>query len=275
MDIFESLENLPVSESCFEDIISIVEEYINEIYNQVVKRHGKPEYDESTGKPLNKAATLLNKFGQIQKKDEENEIEKEKGRKGGKTSSTFNYTYGENPPFTPEAGRVYDRRMLTKQDKNDSNYHTSASLNDQGERAFVNGKEFNKDTPEREQLNTGRGMVKHAKNLEKRGENSEKIVDYYTKGYTKKIAPLQNKLEQSKQEQKESQKYREERNKNTKWDPEYDDAPDIENAADDSYEDGLYSQEQGILQDAIRHAKKGSSRIYQTLKRREAAKQEK
>ena len=31
MDIFESLENLPVSEECFEDIISIVEEYINEI----------------------------------------------------------------------------------------------------------------------------------------------------------------------------------------------------------------------------------------------------
>ena len=30
MDIFESLENLPVSESCFEDIISIVEEIISE-----------------------------------------------------------------------------------------------------------------------------------------------------------------------------------------------------------------------------------------------------
>ena len=31
MDIFESLENLPVSESCFDDIIGLVEEYINEI----------------------------------------------------------------------------------------------------------------------------------------------------------------------------------------------------------------------------------------------------
>ena len=30
MDIFESLENLPVSEACFEDIISIVEEYLSE-----------------------------------------------------------------------------------------------------------------------------------------------------------------------------------------------------------------------------------------------------
>ena len=30
MDIFESLENLPVSEACFENIIGLVEEYINE-----------------------------------------------------------------------------------------------------------------------------------------------------------------------------------------------------------------------------------------------------
>ena len=31
MDIFESLENLNVSEECFDDIIGIVEEYINEL----------------------------------------------------------------------------------------------------------------------------------------------------------------------------------------------------------------------------------------------------
>ena len=30
MDIFESLENLQVSEACFEDIIGLVEEHINE-----------------------------------------------------------------------------------------------------------------------------------------------------------------------------------------------------------------------------------------------------
>lgn len=30
MDIFESLENLEVSESCFDDIMSMVEECINE-----------------------------------------------------------------------------------------------------------------------------------------------------------------------------------------------------------------------------------------------------
>ena len=40
MDIFESLENLPVSEECFEDIIGLVEELILErnIYNKDKKR---------------------------------------------------------------------------------------------------------------------------------------------------------------------------------------------------------------------------------------------
>lgn len=41
MDIFESLENLSISEECFNDIISIVEEYINELSN---KNYTIPEY---------------------------------------------------------------------------------------------------------------------------------------------------------------------------------------------------------------------------------------
>ena len=31
MDIFESLENLPISETCFNDIIRLAEEFINEV----------------------------------------------------------------------------------------------------------------------------------------------------------------------------------------------------------------------------------------------------
>ena len=38
MDIFESLENLNVSEGCFEDIIKIVEEYINELKNSTIEK---------------------------------------------------------------------------------------------------------------------------------------------------------------------------------------------------------------------------------------------
>ena len=41
MDIFESLENLPVSEACFEDIIGIVEEYIQEKSDWTVKKWRK------------------------------------------------------------------------------------------------------------------------------------------------------------------------------------------------------------------------------------------
>ena len=35
MDIFESLENLPVSEECFDEIMGIVEEIINEVSDRI------------------------------------------------------------------------------------------------------------------------------------------------------------------------------------------------------------------------------------------------
>ena len=37
MDIFESLENLQVSEGCFDEIMGIVEEYINELHPDTIK----------------------------------------------------------------------------------------------------------------------------------------------------------------------------------------------------------------------------------------------
>lgn len=39
MDIFESLENLNVSEECFEDIVGLVEEYINEVSDEWKQMH--------------------------------------------------------------------------------------------------------------------------------------------------------------------------------------------------------------------------------------------
>ena len=53
MDIFESLENLPVSEGCFEDIIGIVEEYINELKNQTVADVYNKRYDQYKNATLN------------------------------------------------------------------------------------------------------------------------------------------------------------------------------------------------------------------------------
>lgn len=41
MDIFEQLENLNVSEECFDDILGIVEEYINEVSVNMWKRAAK------------------------------------------------------------------------------------------------------------------------------------------------------------------------------------------------------------------------------------------
>ena len=51
MDIFESLENLNVSEECFNDIISIVEEYINESTREVL--------DAKQNKLWNKANRIM------------------------------------------------------------------------------------------------------------------------------------------------------------------------------------------------------------------------
>lgn len=44
-DIFESLENLNVSEECFDDIMGLVEELLNEdTENYIIKKYGNPEY---------------------------------------------------------------------------------------------------------------------------------------------------------------------------------------------------------------------------------------
>lgn len=60
MDIFESLEELNISEECFEDIINIVEEYINELnYFTVAKvnaiRDTRTNKDNVTPKDIKKA----------------------------------------------------------------------------------------------------------------------------------------------------------------------------------------------------------------------------
>jgi hypothetical protein len=60
MDIFESLENLNVSEECFDEIMDMVEGLVGEIE----RKHGEPKYKYSkeTGTvPANKSAELLAK----------------------------------------------------------------------------------------------------------------------------------------------------------------------------------------------------------------------
>ena len=71
MNIFESLENLNVSEECFNDIMDIVEDLLNEEDSlddgsHIRKRYGEPEYKEGKDSkrfeiPANKSAKLYAK----------------------------------------------------------------------------------------------------------------------------------------------------------------------------------------------------------------------
>lgn len=57
MDIFENLENLNVSEGCFDDIMDIVEDLIDTIHKKY--KYGAPEYYENGGSDLeDKARTV-------------------------------------------------------------------------------------------------------------------------------------------------------------------------------------------------------------------------
>lgn len=57
MNIFESLENLPVSEECFDDIMGLVEEFINELDKETIKSFIKKRGEQKTEaeKKFNKA----------------------------------------------------------------------------------------------------------------------------------------------------------------------------------------------------------------------------
>ena len=75
MDIFESLENLPISEECFNDIMGIVEEYINEVSVNMWKRAAKnsiPARTEAVKKgpyEYGKPATYNRKEGVLDQKN--------------------------------------------------------------------------------------------------------------------------------------------------------------------------------------------------------------
>ena len=56
MNIFESLENLNVSEECFDEIMGIVEEYINELDKSTIR-----SYIQKRGKEAAEAKERFNK----------------------------------------------------------------------------------------------------------------------------------------------------------------------------------------------------------------------
>ena len=78
MDIFESLENLPVSEECFDEIMGLVEEILSEDIETTIKdKYGEPKYKEPYYSPANKSAQLLDKVAQAQNDEIEQAAERE------------------------------------------------------------------------------------------------------------------------------------------------------------------------------------------------------
>ena len=255
MDIFESLENLNVSEECFDDIISIVEELLSEDVYSAIDKYA-PEKDKER---------LRTKAENVEKKNYKAEVDKEEKKTGRKLSSTYTYAHGNgfpsDSPREKAKDRVNDRKFYNKNNKNDFNKHTSCSISDQQcygspSSAFAEPQEGDVlDNPRRKEMNTARGMIKHAKKLKKQGKGEESDK-YLEKGSHKKMEQLKNELDDIKQSQKEYQDYTDKRNSSTSFNPDTQDAPDIDNAADDSYYGSELSSREHDLKKGLEKAEK-------------------
>jgi hypothetical protein len=77
--IFESLENLNVSEECFNDIVGIVEEYLGENILQTIENgYGTSTYSKN-GYPRNKSAIKKNRADGVIRKEIEGGLERTRG----------------------------------------------------------------------------------------------------------------------------------------------------------------------------------------------------
>ena len=94
MDIFESLENLQVSEACFDDIMGIVEEVINEVSDKTVegalKKASDNVEDSTMGifMPSKKAADQLGRLRELADKRAERQ-----GKTLKEIPNEWGYTY--------------------------------------------------------------------------------------------------------------------------------------------------------------------------------------
>ena len=123
MDIFESLENLNVSEECFGDILGIIVECINEdLPNYIIKKYGKPEYEQSKDGDIilkNKSAKLLDKT-----KNAQFSAEAKKGEDGFYTMAD-SYTVNK---YAPKLIKGELEKMGKRKTKNEMGkiYHANA-----------------------------------------------------------------------------------------------------------------------------------------------------
>ena len=113
MDIFESLENLNVSEECFDDIMGIVEEFLNESTYEIIDKKEKEARDSGNEEEYKKWREKSDKFRQW-------EIDKlnQKSEEGAKKGSVIPYTTTnkkETKKYFPKGLR--DEGSYSKPDK--------------------------------------------------------------------------------------------------------------------------------------------------------------
>ena len=125
MGIFESLENLNVSEECFDEIMDIVEELLSEdIYDYIQKKHGKAAYDINTNKPANKSAELVNKALSAEAKEKHQATMRDAGitePDGNKWSSQ------DRVALQTAYDKIKDKRRKTKNTKGESKTRVRSS----------------------------------------------------------------------------------------------------------------------------------------------------
>jgi hypothetical protein len=116
MDIFESLENLEVSEACFNDLMNIVEEIINELKDTTIakvynKRYGQYK-DASLAARDNMSDLNLNNYYKTSDKLEKNiNLGLKRDKKLGKNVYDKNLSFNNRNSLTREAQKDYHDKV--------------------------------------------------------------------------------------------------------------------------------------------------------------------
>lgn len=108
--IFESLENLNVSEECFDEIMGIVEELLSEKVSQKVfdtKRQREKNYDNTTyGTPEHELAS--------KKLERNKQLTDKKVKRSGTTSQKADYFEKENDGLNPKGDKSLIDNLLQR-----------------------------------------------------------------------------------------------------------------------------------------------------------------
>lgn len=125
MNIFENLENLNVSEECFDEIMDMVEELLSEdTFSAIEKKHGLAKYDINTNRPINKSAELVNKALSVGAKEKHQATMRDAGitePDGNKWSSQ------DRVALQTAYDKIKDKRRKTKNTKGESKTRVRSS----------------------------------------------------------------------------------------------------------------------------------------------------